>query len=99
MKFLYTFLLVSCLLIIPGFIQAQTFSRQDTLRGSITPERAWWDLTYYDLAIDFDIQNKFIRGTNMIAFNVMKSHQTMQIDLQEPLAITHVEFKGNPLSF
>jgi hypothetical protein len=21
-------------------------NRQDTLRGSITPERAWWDLTY-----------------------------------------------------
>jgi hypothetical protein len=27
----------------------KTFTRQDTLRGSITPERAWWDLTYYHL--------------------------------------------------
>ena len=22
-------------------------TRQDSLRGSITPEREWWDLTYY----------------------------------------------------
>ena len=28
-----------------------TFTRQDTLRGTITPERAWWDLTYYHLDI------------------------------------------------
>lgn len=99
MKLLNTFLLLNCLWILPGFIQAQTFSRQDTLRGSVTPEREWWDLTYYDLAIDFDIQNKYIRGSNMIAFNVMRTQQTMQIDLQEPLAITHVDFKGNPLSY
>jgi len=24
-------------------------TEQDTLRGSITPERAWWDLNYYHL--------------------------------------------------
>ena len=28
---------------------SQQFTRQDTLRGSITPERAWWDLNYYHL--------------------------------------------------
>jgi hypothetical protein len=28
------------------------YTRQDTLRGSITPERAWWDLTYYHLDIE-----------------------------------------------
>ena len=26
-------------------------TRQDSLRGSITPEREWWDLTYYHLDI------------------------------------------------
>ena len=25
------------------------FTHQDTLRGSITKERAWWDLKYYHL--------------------------------------------------
>ena len=27
------------------------FTEQDTLRGSITPERVWWDLNYYNLDI------------------------------------------------
>jgi hypothetical protein len=30
------------------------FTRQDSLRGSITPERIWWDLTYYHLEIKVD---------------------------------------------
>ena len=29
------------------------FTRQDTLRGSITKERIWWDLTYYHLDISW----------------------------------------------
>lgn len=80
-------------------LHAQAFTRQDTLRGSVTPERAWWDLTYYNLAIDFNIDKKFIRGTNAIAFNVLAPQQIMQLDLQEPLKITNIEFKGMNLTF
>lgn len=80
-------------------ISSQPFTRQDTLRGSITPERAWWDLAYYDLAIDFDISNKFLRGTNTIHFNVIAPHSIMQIDLQEPLKITNVDYRGKSLTF
>ena len=29
----------------------ETFTKQDTLRGSITKERVWWDVTYYHLDI------------------------------------------------
>ncbi|HUR31102.1 MAG TPA: M1 family metallopeptidase [Saprospiraceae bacterium] len=82
-----------------GIVCAQPFTHQDTLRGSITPERAWWDLTFYDLAIDVDIENKMLRGKNTIAFNVLNPHQIMQLDLQEPLKITNVDFKGKSLIF
>ena len=40
----------------------ETFTRQDTLRGSITPEREWWDVTYYHLDIKVDPEKKFISG-------------------------------------
>lgn len=80
-------------------LSAQSFTRQDSLRGSITPERAWWDLTYYNLAIDFDISQKSIAGTNTIHFKVLQSHPVMQIDLQEPLTIDHVDYQGQALSF
>ena len=78
---------------------AQTFTHQDTLRGSITPEREWWDLHYYDLAIDVDIPNKSIKGTNAIYFSVLKPDQVMQIDLQEPLEITQVDYKSQHLTY
>jgi aminopeptidase N len=92
-------LLFTALVMMAYELPAQTFTRQDTLRGSVSPERAWWDLSYYDLAIDFDISNKSIKGTNTIYFFVTIPQQVMQIDLQEPLKITHVDYKGQKLSF
>lgn len=77
----------------------QPFTRQDTLRGSITPERAWWDLSFYDLKIDFDIEHKMIKGSNTITFNVLQAADVMQIDLQEPLTITKADYHGQAASF
>ena len=74
-------------------------SRQDSLRGSITTEREWWDLTYYHLHIEVNPDKKYIQGSNMVGYKVLKSHQTMQIDLQEPMKITSVEFEGKKLNF
>src|SRR5690348_12105752 len=74
-----------------NLLSAQPFTHQDTLRGSITPERAWWDLSFYDLKVDFDIEHKMIKGSNAITFHVLKANQTMQIDLQEPLKITKAD--------
>ena len=93
--------LLSFILCISGYAisTAQPFTHQDTLRGSVTAERAWWDLTFYDLAIDVDIANETIHGTNSIYFLVLFSEQMMQIDLQEPLAITQVDYKNQPLTF
>ena len=74
-------------------------SRQDSLRGSITPEREWWDLTYYHLDIKVEPDNKFIIGSNTIGYKVLKSGNIMQIDLQKPMEITSVLVDGNSLKF
>lgn len=74
-----------------GLLQEKhNFTKQDTLRGSITPERAWWDLTYYHLDIKVDPEHKFISGKNTIQYKVLKADSVMQIDLQSPLKITKV---------
>ena len=70
--------------------QESQFTRQDSLRGSITPERAWWDLTYYHLDIAVDPDQKTISGKNTIHYKVLKEHNVMQIDLQPPLKIEKV---------
>jgi aminopeptidase N len=66
------------------------FTRQDSLRGSITPERAWWDLKYYDLEVRVIPEDKFIKGSNTITYEVLAPYQVMQIDLQEPMRILSV---------
>ena len=35
--------------------QQATFTHADTLRGSITPERAWWDVVFYDLHVRLEL--------------------------------------------
>ena len=74
------------------------FTKQDTLRGSITPEREWWDLTYYHLDIEVKPEDRFISGKNTIQYKVLKANQVMQIDLQDPLKITKVLQGGNALN-
>ena len=76
-----------------------TFTRQDTLRGSITPERAWWDLTYYHLDIRVNPSDSTIYGTNTVTYRVLKTAQVMQIDLQEPLKLTKAVQNNNDLNF
>lgn len=96
----YKYLLI--LLLIFGtscqYAQEKQFTRQDTLRGSITPEREWWDLTYYHLDIAVDPDKKFIKGKNSIQYKVLKQHETLQIDLQPPLKIDKVIQDGKLLT-
>ncbi len=73
------------------------FTHQDTLRGSITPERAWWDLTYYHLDIKINPEERTIKGSNLIQFKALTENEVLQIDLQPPLKITKVTQKGQVL--
>jgi aminopeptidase N len=63
---------------------------QDSLRGSITPERAWWDVIKYDLTVQPDIDSKSIAGSNIITFKTVDNGKRMQIDLQKPMEINDV---------
>ncbi|AXT54294.1 M1 family peptidase [Aquimarina sp. AD1] len=79
------------------FDEHQKFTRQDSLRGSITPERAWWDLTYYHLDISVNPDKKLIKGKNTIHYKVLKNHNVLQVDLQPPLVIEKVIQDGKEL--
>lgn len=79
------------------FSVKENFTRQDTLRGSITPERAWWDLTYYDLDISVNPETKSISGKNTIQYKALKENNIIQIDLQPPMKITSVTQNGKSL--
>ena len=98
-KYLFGMLVLLMLLHNKSISQEYEFTKQDTLRGSITPERAWWDLTYYHLDIAVDLDNKFIKGSNTIEYKVLEPNKKLQVDLQLPLRITKVEQNGKELTF
>lgn len=81
-------------------VKAQTpeFTRADTLKGSITPEREWWDLSYYHLEVAVNPAEKSITGKNLVKYKVIEPFQVMQIDLQAPMKITSAIQNGESLA-
>jgi len=82
-----------------GLAQQSNFSKQDTLRGSITPERVWWDLLHYNLDFKVSPSSKSIEGSNLIRYEVLSQNQLMQIDLQPPMEITSVLENNKELNY
>jgi aminopeptidase N len=77
----------------------QLFTRQDTLRGSITKERAWWDLKHYHLDIKVNPSDSTIVGSNTVRYQVLEEYNRMQIDLQKPMEIYKIVQEGKELKF
>lgn len=75
------------------------FTRKDSLRGTLSPARANYDVKYYELDLKIDIENKYISGSNLIRFDVKKNLPTLQFDLFDNLKITKVEWNAKPLDF
>ncbi len=79
--------------------QTPVFTHQDTLRGTITKERIWWDLTYYHLNINVNPGDSTIKGENLIQYRVLETGQLLQVDLQPPMEITKVIQDNSSLTF
>lgn len=71
------------------------FTRQDSLRGTLTPARSWWNVTRYDLTVEPDYETKTIKGLNIIHFDAVENGHVMQIDLQSPMNIDSVYVISN----
>jgi hypothetical protein len=66
------------------------------LRGSIGPEREWWDVLHYDIHVTPDYDNKSITGETTIQYKIIKDKYSdyLQIDLQQPLKIDTIYYDG-----
>ncbi|HYJ89715.1 MAG TPA: hypothetical protein VEV84_00270, partial [Pyrinomonadaceae bacterium] len=61
--------------------QPEPITQAERLRGSITPEREWWDVQHYDLSVQFFPPTRSVKGSNVITFKTLKPGSRMQIDL------------------
>jgi aminopeptidase N len=74
------------------------FTHADTIRGSNTPQRAWWDAAFYDLHVKVNPADSSIAGYNAITYRVLEPAREMQIDLQRPLVVDSIVQDGLELS-
>ncbi len=75
------------------------YSHADSLRGSVGPERAWWNLLKYELQVTPDYAAKSLSGENAITFAALTDGQVLQIDLQEPMQMVSATWRKKPLAF
>lgn len=80
--------------------QERALTHADTLRGTVTPERAWWDVVHYGLQVKFDFDSRSISGHNTISYKIISAPaKEMQIDLQLGLDIDSIVYNSRKLSF
>jgi len=79
-------------ILISGVSQAQFFedakpTKTDTLKGSNTEFRNFWDVKKYDIVLEPNFEAKSIKGSNKISLTIEKDvlNPVFQIDLQSPM--------------
>ena len=76
------------------------FTKADTLRGNInSPLRTCYDINYYHLDVKFDIDHKFISGSNLFKFTATQDFTKLQFDLFSNLKVEKVVYKGQEVPF
>jgi aminopeptidase N len=75
-----------------SFSQSKIFSKEDTLWGSNTAYRSWWDVTHYAVSVKPDYKEKAISGNSVITYKTISDSLPfiMQVDLQDPLQVDSV---------
>lgn len=82
-----------------GFYDRYTFNRADTLRGMLRPERTAYDVTFYELNIKLQLDQRSVDGYVDIHYHAKDDFDRLQIDLYQNMSLDKIEFQGKKLSF
>src|SRR5690554_2844262 len=96
---LFFFVLITFALQAQVFQEDRTYTRADSLRGSLRPERSNFDVLKYNLNVKVEPNKKFISGYNKITFKVLGQLPIMQLDLFENMQIDSILFHGEKLNY
>jgi aminopeptidase N len=103
MKLRLSFLILSAIISFNANAQLgtlkETFTRADSLRGNLTPLRTCYDINYYHLDVKFDIDKKYISGSNQFKFTATQDFTQLQFDLYANLKVEKVIYKGKEVPF
>jgi aminopeptidase N len=83
----------------PEFGYRPKYTKTDSLRGTLNPDRTCFDVQYYDLRVKVIPAGKKIEGLNSIYFKVVEPTKTIQIDLLERYKVTSVTMEGSAIPY
>ena len=73
-------------------------TREEILRGALTPLRTCYDVTSYYLDVRVDPTTQTIKGSNKISFKTVADFELMQVDLATNMAIEKIIFDDHTTS-
>lgn len=76
-----------------------TFKQQDSLLGFLSPERDCFQPYYYELAVDFDIEEKSIFGSNSLFILSKTDFKTILLNLHEKMEVYSIKYNGQTLKY
>ena len=94
MKQFYFLSFLFCVITSHIFSQVKVFTKEDTLLGSNSVYRSWWDVQHYTISVKPDYLTKSISGSATIRYQTLSNSLPfiMQLDLQEPLMVDSIFF-------
>lgn len=79
--------------------ELRQYTRADSLRGSLRPERTCYDVIHYHLDVTVDPDSQTIRGSNTVTFKTLSTSPRLQVDLFSNMAITGITLDKKPAHF
>ncbi|MCX6181585.1 MAG: M1 family metallopeptidase [Bacteroidetes bacterium] len=92
-------ILISVFFFFVSFLSVAQYSRADSLRGALNPDRTCFDVHFYHLNISVDTAAKSIAGYNEIVFTVLNQTERIQLDLFSNMTIDSIVFHRLKLSY
>lgn len=77
----------------------ENFTRKDSLRGGLRPERTCFDVLRYDLNIKINPDDKSIVGYNEIKFKIVENTNKIQLDLFENMKVDSIICNSHKLKY
>lgn len=74
-------------------------ARKNQLLYELTPIRENFDVQFYDLDFAVDIENKSLKGSNVIHFKAVEDLSKIQIDLAANMRVDAIEQAGKPINY
>ncbi|MFC4213327.1 hypothetical protein ACFOWA_19190 [Pedobacter lithocola] len=77
----------------------QVNTRADSLRGTLTPLRTCYDINYYHLDVNIDLEQKSVSGSNEFAFTATQDFSKLQFDLFSNLKVEKIIYNNTELTY